>query len=172
MKELCMEVKKLLFCVALLALTIVPSWSKAADEKNIHLNAFLETASAYLNDAFLLIGGTADDVMMQSSSPEAAGATITNVQKRLRKVRAKMKAILLTRVGLTEKRLLSLLDRSYACLDQEAWALLAFIKDNTPTSAKRFEGLRTECLERIQMISSFYAGLPPAPEVPEPLSTR
>jgi hypothetical protein len=167
-----MEVKKMLCCAAVCICMIFAPRANAADIKNIYLNAFLETSSAYLNDAFLLVGAVSDSVMTEHLSPETAAETITNVQKRLRIVRAKINAVMLTRVGLAEKKLLSLLDRSYACLDQQTWALLTFLKDNAPASAKRFEGLRMECLERIQGVSSFYAGLPPAPELPEPLSTR
>ncbi len=167
-----MEVKKMLFCAAVCVCMIVASRANAADTQNVYLNAFLETSSAYLNDAFLLVGAVSDAVMIEHLSPEIAAETITNVQKRLRRVRGKINAVLLTRVGLSEKKLLSLLDRSYACLDQQTWALLTFLKDHTPASAKRFEGLRAECLERIQGLSAFYAGLPSAPELPEPLSTR
>ncbi|MGC9028050.1 MAG: hypothetical protein ACP5LD_00105 [Desulfomonilaceae bacterium] len=167
-----MEVKKMLCCAAVCICMSFASWADAADSNNIYLNAFIETSSAYLNDAFLLMGAVSDAVMTEHLSAEAAAETIANVQKRLRIVRAKINAAQLTRVRLSEKKLLSLLDRSYACLDQQAWALLAFLKDHTPASAKRFEGQRTECLERIQRVSAFYAGLPPAPELPEPLSTR
>lgn len=167
-----MEVKKMLFCALFLALLIFASCANADDAKKVYLNAFIETSTAYLNDAFVLVGAISDSFMTESTPTEAATATITNLQRRLRIVRAKIKGILLTRVGLTERKLLSLLDSSYACLDQQTWSLLTFFKENTPASAKRFEGLRIECLEKVQAVSTFYTSLPPAPELPEPLSTR
>lgn len=172
MKEPGMEVKKVLYCALFLAFLNSISYVNADDGKKVYLNAFLETSTAYLNDAFLLIGAISDTVMTESARRDVAAETIDGVQRRVRIIRAKIKAVLMTRVNIPERKLLSLLDGAYACLDHQAWALITFFKDSAPESAKRFELLRLECLEKIESISNFYAGLPRAPELPEPLSTR
>ncbi len=169
-----MEVKRinLVHLLQIFVFLLLASSANADQGKKIYLNAFLETSTAYLNDAFILVGVISDSVMTEGASPDVAAEIVSNLQRRLRTVRAKIRGVLLTKVSLAEKQLLSLLDKSYACLDHQTWSLLIFLKDNAPESAKRFETFRSECLERIQAISDFYAGLPRTPELPEPLSTR
>jgi len=149
-----------------------PSFSFPADEKAIYLNAFAESSTAYLNDAFLLLGSIADNLMTEALSPETALDMAGNIQKRIRMVRAKVRLVMLTKIKPLDRKLLTLVENSYACLDQQAWALMKYIQEYTPSTAKKFEERRAECLSRIQSVAGFYAGLPPAPELPEPLSTR
>lgn len=167
-----MKIKGTMLSLILLVVTCFPSLSFSAEDKTVYLNAFTETSTAYLNDAFLLMGSTADNLMNESVSPDAAFEFVANVQRRIRIVRAKIKLVLLTHIRPLDGKLLALLDNSYACLDQQAWALMAYIKEHSPSAAKRFDERRAECLTRIQTVAAFYASLPPAPELPEPLSTR
>lgn len=153
-------------------LIINPVILPAADEQALFLNAFGETATAYLNDSFLLLGTTADGFVSEVMPKDTALEISKNVQKRIRVIRAKLKAISASRMAEVDKQLIGLLDNAYACLDREAWALYQYIEEKKPDAAKRFEEQRTGCLERIKKIADFYSTLPPAPELPEPLSTR
>ena len=51
---------KKIVCTFIILLIINPVILQAADEQALFLNAFGETATAYLNDSFLLLGTTAD----------------------------------------------------------------------------------------------------------------
>jgi len=154
-----------LFCLNPVILT-------ASDEHALFLNAFGETATAYLNDSFLLLGTTADGFVSDVIPRETALEISKNVQKRIRVIRAKLRAVSASRMAEVDKQLIGLLDGAYACMDQQAWALSQYIGDKSPDAAKRFEERRTGCLDRIRKIGEFYSTLPPAPELPEPLSTR
>ena len=66
----------------------------------------------------------------------------------------------------------NVLDNAYGCMDHQAWALIQYIQEKTPDTARRFEGQRTDCLSHMKKIADFYSTLPPSPEVPAPLSTR
>lgn len=138
----------------------------------VYLNAFGETATAYLNDSFLLLGTTADGFVAEVIPKETALEIVKNVQKRVRLVRAKLKAVAGTRLAELDKQLIGLLDNAYACMDHQAWALIQYMEEKKPDTARRFEDQRTECLNRLKKIADFYAVLPPSPEAPEPLSTR
>ncbi|MBM4327618.1 MAG: hypothetical protein FJ118_10705 [Deltaproteobacteria bacterium] len=138
----------------------------------VFLNAFGETATAYLNDAFLLIGATADAFVAGIIDEQTAVDHVTNVQKRVQIIRAKIKAVSDARIAEVDRQLLAILDGGYACLDHEAWALVQYVKEKSPASAKRFDEQRTACFERLRTVADFYAKLPTSPQLPEPLSTR
>lgn len=167
-----MRIKGKILSFILLLVIWFPSFSFSTDEKTIYLNAFADSSTAHLNDAFLLLGSIADGLMTETLSPETALDMAANIQRRIRIVRAKVRLALLTHIKPLDRKLLTLLENSYACLDQQGWALMTYIREYTPSTAKRFEERRSECLSRIKSVAAFYAGLPPAPELPEPLSTR
>ncbi|MFC1834406.1 hypothetical protein ACFL2Q_06695 [Thermodesulfobacteriota bacterium] len=146
--------------------------SAQAADWAVFLNAFGETATAYLNDSFLLLGTTADGYVADIVKEQTARDIVTNVQKRVRVVRAKLKAVSQCRIAEVDKRLIDLLDGAYACMDIQAHALLQYIKEKSPDAARRFDEQRGKCLENIDEISKFYDKLPPPPELAEPLSTR
>ncbi len=141
-------------------------------ERALFLNAFGEAAAAYLNDSFILVGATADSFVADIMSKKMAVEIVTNVQKRIRVIRAKLKAVSQCRIADLDKQLIALLDKSYACMDHQAWALTQYLEEKSPETAKRFEEQRTKCLEQIEEIKRFYSTLPPSVELPEPLSTR
>jgi hypothetical protein len=141
-------------------------------DQAVFLNAFGETATAYLNDSFLLLGTTADGFVADIIPKDTAMEIVRNVQKRVRVIRAKLKAVANTRISGVDRQLIGLLDHSYACMDHQAWALIQYLSDKSPDAARRFESQRTDCLNRLKKISEFYSTLPPSPELPEPLSTR
>lgn len=161
--------KKILF-IFIIFLIVSPRTLQA--NPAVFLNAFGETATAYLNDSFLLLGTTADGFVADIIQKGTAVEIVTNVQKRVRIIRAKLKAVAQSRIADVDKRLIGLLDQAYACMDHQAWALIQYIQERSPETAKRFEAQRTDCLERLERVSEFYATLPPPPEVAEPLSTR
>jgi hypothetical protein len=138
----------------------------------VFLNAFGETATAYLNDAFLLLGYTADGFVAGFVEEREAVDTVTNVQKRVQIIRAKIKAVSDARIAEVDRQLLSILESGYACLDHEAWALVQYMKEKSPAAAKRFDEQRAACQERLRTVADFYAKLPTSPQLPEPLSTR
>ena len=159
----------------LLLLVVVVALSPAvlsASDREIFLNAFGETATAYLNDAFLLLGTTADGFVANIISKETAGEIARNVQKRVRIIRAKLKAVSASPLVDADRKLIGLLDQAYACMDHQAWALYQYLEDKNPDTAKLFEEQRSACLIRVNRIAEFYSALPPSPELPEPLSTR
>jgi hypothetical protein len=163
--------KRILLVFLLLAFHVTAS--AAASDRAIFLNAFGETATAYLDDAFLLLGTTADGYVADIIPKEKALEIAKSVQKRIRMVRGKLKAVSATRIAESDRKLIGLLDGAYACIDHQAWALVQFIEDKkSAESAKRFEEQRVGCLDRFKQIEDFYSTLPPSPEVPEPLSTR
>ncbi|HMK34415.1 MAG TPA: hypothetical protein VK463_05055 [Desulfomonilaceae bacterium] len=162
--------KRLYFCF-LVVLLLCPQAVRASDQ-TVYLNAFGETATAYLNDSFLLLGTTADGFVSDIISKDTALEIAKNVQKRVRLIRAKLKAVSATRISGVDQKLVGLLDNAFACMDHQAWSLGQYLSEKTPDNAKRFEGQRTECLNRLKKIADFYTTLPPSPEVPEPLSTR
>ncbi len=157
-------------CAIVLVLTIVPAAMSAQWE--LFLNAFGETATAYLNDSFLLMGTVADGFVADIIQKNTAHDIVTNVQKRIRIIRAKLKDVSETDIARNDRKLVVLLDNAYACMDHLAWSLAQYIKDKSPETAQRFEKQRSECLLRIQNIADFYSALPPPAEVAEPLSTR
>ncbi len=156
----------------IITILLVFSVTQASADPALFLNAFGETATAYLNDSFLLLGSTADGYVADILKKETALQIATNVQKRIRIIRAKLTAVSKSRIAEADKQLLNLLDRAYACMDHQAWTLISYINEKTPEAARRFEEQRTECLSRLEKISEFYATLPPSPQLPEPLSTR
>jgi len=163
---------KLILCSAMIFLMFLPVSVQAAGDSELFLSAFTETATAYLNDSFLLLGMTADYSVSEILTKEAALEHTINVQKRIRVIRAKLKAVSQRRITDLDRQLIRLLDNGYACLDLQAWALVKHIEQKSTQTAKNFENQRTQCLERIKTLKSFYSALPPALEFPEPLSTR
>lgn len=161
--------KILLFLVTM---TLVNPVELIASDREILLNAFGETATAYLNDSFLLLGTLADAYVADIIPKEKVSTIAKSVQKRGRIVRAKLKAVAGSPLANVDKSLIELLDKAYACMDHQAWALNEFVQTKSPDAAKRFGEQRTECLNRLNKIADFYSKLPPAPELPEPLSTR
>jgi hypothetical protein len=153
-------------------LMFLPVSVQAAGDSELFLSAFTETATAYLNDSFLLLGMTADYLVSEILTKEAALEHTINVQKRIRVIRAKLKAVSQRRITDLDRQLIRLLENGYACLDLQAWALVKHIEQKSTQTAKNFENQRTQCLERIKTLKSFYSALPPALEFPEPLSTR
>ena len=138
----------------------------------LFLNAFGETATAYMNESFLLLGVVADAFVADITQKNDALEIVQDVQKRLLRIRAKSRTASQTQIADVDRELLNLLDKAYACLDHQSWALMQYIHEKTPESARRFNEQRTECMERIQRVSQFFAKLPPPPQVSEPLSTR
>jgi hypothetical protein len=164
------KMKKLLlwFCLIILFSAV-----KIADANQaVYLNAFGETATAYLNDSFLLLGTTADGFVSEIIPKETALEISRNVQKRVRLIRAKLKAVSATKIAEIDNQLVGLLDNAFACMDHQAWALIQYIEEKNPENAKKFEAQRTDCLNKLKRIADFYMALPPSAEVPEPLSTR
>jgi hypothetical protein len=141
-------------------------------DRAVFLNAFGEAATAYLNDSFLLLGTTADSFVADVMQKDTALDIARKVQKRVRALRAKLKAVAGTRLAEPDKKLIGLLDQAYGCLDVQAWALYQYVENKNPETARRFDDQRTSCLDRLKKVAEFYSTLPPAPEVPEPLSTR
>ncbi len=163
---------KLILCSAMIFLMFLPVTVQAAQDAELFLSAFTETATAYLNDSFLLLGMTADYRVSEILTKEAALEHTINVQKRIRVIRAKLKAVSQRRITDLDRQLIRLLENGYACMDLQAWALAKHIEQGSTQTAKNFENQRTQCLERIKTLKSFYSALPPALEFPEPLSTR
>lgn len=161
--------KRVLLIVVLLSALCAPG---AHADPTLFLNAFGETAMAYLNDAFLLLGTTADGFVADLIPKETALEITNNVQSRIRVVRGKLKPVSQSKIAATDRSFILMLDEAFACLDHQTWALSEFIRNKSPESARRFEEQRTECLNRMDKVAQFYAALPPSPEVPEPLSTR
>lgn len=157
--------------ISILALLLGPS-TLLADDRALFLNAFGETATAYLNDSFLLLGTTADGFVADILPKETALEIAKNVQRRVRVIRGKLQGIAGARISAVDKKLLDLLDNSYGCMDHQAWALYQYVEDKSPEAARRFEAQRSGCLESLKKVADFYSTLPPSPEVPEPLSTR
>lgn len=162
---------KRIFGLLLVALFFISPKVHAGDLE-VFLNAFGETATAYLNDSFLLLGTTADGFVADIIPKDTALEIAKNVQKRVRVVRGKLKAVSEARISDVDRQLIALLDHAYACMDHQAWALVEYVQDKNPETAKRFESQRLDCLQRLKKIAEFYSTLPPSPELPEPLSTR
>lgn len=136
------------------------------------INAFGETATAYLNDSFLLLGTTADGYVSDVIPKDTALEISRNVQRRIRIIRAKIKIIDSSQMSLIDRKLLNLLDNSFLCMDHQAWALMRYIQDKVPENARKFESHRADCLGRIRKLADFYSEFPAPPELPAPLSTR
>lgn len=162
---------KKIFCLLVVLAVIGPATGFASD-RELYLNAFGETATAYLNDSFLLLGTTADGFVADILAKKDASKIAKNVQKRVRIIRAKLKAVSESSISETDKKLIGLLDKAYACMDHQAWALVQYVEEKSPDTARRFAEQRTACLDRVNHIFEFYSTLPPSPELPEPLSTR
>ncbi len=156
--------------ITLLVITLTPV--AAIGNSSVFLNAFGETATAYINDAILLLGTVADSYTANTYQPDKAGRIVSNVQKRVRIVRAKLQAVGTCDITEADRKLVRLLDKAYACADHEAWALLEYVKKKDPELAKRFEEQRQDCIRCMEQIVAFYEALPPSSEKPEPLSTR
>lgn len=164
------QMRRILWLYA--ALLLAPTSTLLASDAALFLNAFSETATAYLNDSFLLLGATADGFVAETIPKETALEIAKNTQKHVQIIHGKLKAVAGNRISVADTKLIGLLDEAYAGLDEQAAALIAYISDRSPEAAKRFEEQRTVCLDRITKIGQFYSTLPPSPEPPAPLSTR
>lgn len=162
---------KKILCL-LVALAVMSPVLGFASDEDLYLNAFGEAATAYLNDSFLLLGAIADGFVAGIIKKDKAGAIAKSVQKRVRIIRAKLKAVAEGPISEVDKKIIGLLDKAYACMDHQAWALLQFVEDKSTDKRKGLNEQRSTCEERVNKIAEFYATLPPAPELPEPLSTR
>lgn len=158
-------------CLLVVLAVMVPAMGIASDEE-LFLNAFGEAATAYLNDSFVLLGTIADGFVADIIRKDEAAELAKNIQKKVRIIRGKLKAIGESSISEVDKKFIDLLDKAYACMDHQAWALHQYVEEKSPETARRFYDQRTTCLERVENITKFYSTLPPAPEVPEPLSTR
>jgi hypothetical protein len=157
---------------SLVVVAVLSPLSIWASDRELFLNAFGETATAYLNDSFLLLGTTADGFVADIMPKETAREIAKNVQKRVRIVRAKLRAVAGSPLAEIDRKLIELLDKAYACMDHQAWALGQYVDEKSPEKARLFEEQRINCLDRVKQIAEFYSTLPPSPELPEPLSTR
>ncbi len=157
--------------VSFVILLAVTACAHAADSE-VFLNAFGETATAYLNDSFLLLGTVADGFVAGSMSKQTALEIGKNIQKRVRVIRARLKAVSEARISDVDRQLIGLLDHAYACMDHQAGTLVQYVDEKSPDTAKRFEAQRVDCLSRLKKLGEFYSTLPPSAELPEPLSTR
>ena len=157
---------KLILCSAMIFLMFLPVTVQAAGDAELFLSAFTETATAYLNDSFLLLGMNVDYLVSELVTKEAALEHTINVQKRIRVIRAKLKAVSQRRITDLDRQLIRLLENGYACMDLQAWALVKHIEQRSTQTAKNFENQRTQCLERIKTLKSFYSALPPALNFP------
>lgn len=160
---------KIVVFFSVIALMLSPVVADA--DPALFLNAFGETATAYINDSFLLLGTTADGFVAGIRQEESALQIANDVRKRVRIIRAKLRAVLKTRIAAEDKKLIQRLDDAYACMDHLAWALSQYVREKSPDTANRFEEQRKTCLQRLDKVAKFYSALPP-PEFREPLSTR
>ena len=133
---------KLILCSAMIFLMFLPVSVQAAGDSELFLSAFTETATAYLNDSFLLLGMTADDLVSEILTKEAALEHTINVQKRIRVIRAKLKAVSQRRITDLDRQLIRLLDNGYACLDLQAWALVKHHRNRNPHKQPRISRTR------------------------------
>ena len=165
----CRDMRKSLL-VLVVVLVLAPGVCGA--DWALYLNAFGETATAYANESCFLLGVVADAFVADIIQKNDALVIVQDVQKRIRRIRAKIRAVSQTQIADLDRQLLDLLDKAYACLDHQAWALMQYMNEKTPETARRFNEQRTECVERIQRIGQFFAKLPPPSQLSEPLSTR
>ncbi len=163
---------KLIACSIIMFLAFLPCSVQAAGDAELFLGAFTQAATAYLNDCFLLLRTTADESVSEILPRETALERTKNIQKRIRIIRAKIKAVSQRRMTDLDRQLIRLLDNGYGCVDLLAWALIKHIQEHTVQTAKNFDDQRLQCRDRIETLGGFYSALPPAPELPEPLSTR
>jgi hypothetical protein len=161
-----------LFLLATALIILLPPHVFCSDAE-VSFEAFKETAVAYMNDAFLLLGTVADGFTADVIPKEQAVGMTGAAQNRLRIVRAKFKAVGAAALpNDRDRRLLLMLDETYGCMDRQAWALLQYMRAKSRDSAERFEELRKECLEKIQQVAAFLINRPSPPKVQAPLSTR
>ena len=154
--------------VAVIAMT---GLSLGYDEAAV-IEAFSQAATAYANDSFLLLGMVGDQFVSGIFSQESSISTVAGVQKRIRIIRSKIN---LTRgMAKTERdrKWLKMLNGIYICLDQQAWAMSKYVNEKTPANAKRFDDLRNNCLEKLNLLEQYHASLGFSKELPAPLSTR
>lgn len=159
-----------LLAAVLMVLTIQSA--ALATDRALLLNAFGETSAAYANDAYLLLGTTADAFVADIVERKNALEIVSNVQNRVRIIRAKIKSVSAISMADLDKQFLELVDRTLACLDHQAWALTQYINEKNPDTAQKFVEQRKECMDKIERIRQFYTELPPPGQVAEPLSTR
>jgi len=145
--------------------------SAFADQQTL-TDAFAQTATAYANDSFLLLGMVGDEFVTGALDKSSAAQTVANIQKRIRMIRAKINLVVASMNLGNERKWLKILDSVYTSLDQQAWAMTRYIDDKTPANAKRFDAIRGECLEKIGNLAQFYASAGASVELPAPLSTR
>jgi hypothetical protein len=162
---------KLSQILPVLLFILIASTSHAVNQGAL-INAFGETATAYLNDSFLLLGTTADGYVSDVIPKDTALEISRNVQRRIRIIRAKIKIIDSSQMSLIDRKLLNLLDDSFLCMDHQAWSLMRYVQDKVPENARKFESHRADCLGRIRKLADFYSEFPAPPELPAPLSTR
>lgn len=157
--------------VSIVVMVAVTTLAHAADS-GVFLNAFGETATAYLNDSFLLLGTAADGFVANIVSRDNALEIGKNVQKHVRIIRAKLKAVSGASLSDMDRQLIGHLDQASACLEQQAGALVQYAEEKNPDSARRFDTARGDCIKRLKKIAEYYSTLPPAPGAPESLNTR
>ncbi|MCX5872655.1 MAG: hypothetical protein NTY51_05375 [Deltaproteobacteria bacterium] len=157
----------LAFCIV-----IAMAGSSLSADQSILIDAFAQTATAYANDSFLLLGVVGDQFVTGTYDKDSAAQDVRNIQKRIRIIRAKINLVTGSINSKPDKKWLKVLDSVYICLDQQAWAMTKYIDDKSPSNARRFESIRSECLVKIKNLAQFYGSLGASDELPAPLSTR
>ena len=147
--------------LAAVAMVLMIQSAAHATDRALLLNAFGETSAAYANDAYLLLGTTADAFVADIIERKNALEIVTNVQNRVRIIRAKIKSVSAINMAALDKQFLELVDRVLACLDHQAWALTQYINEKNPDTAQKFVEQRKDCMDKIERIRQFYTELPP-----------
>jgi hypothetical protein len=145
--------------------------SPGSDESAL-IEAFSQTATAYANETFLLLGMVGDQFVSGIFSQESAMRTVVSVQKRIRKIRSKINLALGMAKTERDRRWLKMLDGIYICLDQQAWAMSKYVNEKIPARAKHFDDLRNNCIEKLNFLEQYHASFGSSKELPAPLSTR
>ncbi|MFH0959941.1 MAG: hypothetical protein V1897_14705 [Pseudomonadota bacterium] len=158
--------------ILVIVVLILMTGPTPGSDKTAVIEAFSQTATAYANDSFLLLGMVGDQFVSGIFSKESAIRTVSGVQKRIRIIRSKINMARGIAKTEQEQKWLKMLDGIYVCLDQQAWTLSKYLHENIPVNAKRFDELRNNCIEKLNILEQYYASLGSPDELPAPLSTR
>lgn len=157
--------------LAIIIVTAIAGTSHGSDESAL-IEAFSQTATAYANETFLLLGMVGDQFVSGIFSQEAAMRTVVNVQKRIRKIRSKINLALGMARTERDRKWLKMLDGIFICLDQQAWAMSKYVNEKIPARAKHFDELRNNCIEKLNLLEQYHSSFWSSEELPAPLSTR
>ena len=128
---------KLILCSAIIFLMFLHARSRRPEIPNCSLAPSPRPQPCTLMMAFFCLG-LPRTASVRNSTKRNGSRTHRNIQKRMRVIRAKLKAVSQRRITDLDRQLIRLLDNGYACMDLQAWALIRLMEKQIHANRQEF----------------------------------